>query len=171
MFGNNTSKKNEGISKKKPGPKIGSKRNPHANRPDSKRLMDQSRLQQQQLDEKEGCIYIKGVIQLAILIVDFDVLYRNNNEDEEGYIAIIENEDAEEGTENYDEYIRNFIFDEGIGGSASGDSFVGIYLVTTTIRILAPNGLSSAVLAPPIKKREETFVKFVIGMIVAKSVR
>ncbi|KAI8085622.1 hypothetical protein BDF21DRAFT_450959 [Thamnidium elegans] len=41
-------------------------------------------------DEKEGCIYTKGVIQLAILIVDFDVLYRNNNEDEEGYIVSFE---------------------------------------------------------------------------------
>ncbi|KAG2235442.1 hypothetical protein INT48_005792 [Thamnidium elegans] len=49
MFGSNISKKNEGISKKKPGPKVGSKRNRHANRPDSKRLMDQPSLQQQRL--------------------------------------------------------------------------------------------------------------------------
>ncbi|KAI8090713.1 hypothetical protein BDF21DRAFT_449752 [Thamnidium elegans] len=77
----NISKKNEGISKKKPGPKVGSKRNRHANRPDSKRLMDQPSLQQQRLDK------------MTIIFL---------------YQAIIENEDAKEGTENYDEYIQNF---------------------------------------------------------------
>lgn len=50
MFGNNSSNKNEGTSKKKPGPKKGSKRNPYANRPGPKRLMDQPNLNQQRLD-------------------------------------------------------------------------------------------------------------------------
>jgi hypothetical protein len=50
MSGNNLSNKNGGISKKKPGPKIGSKRDPHANRPGPKRLMDQPNLYQQRLD-------------------------------------------------------------------------------------------------------------------------
>ncbi|KAG2232318.1 hypothetical protein INT48_009339 [Thamnidium elegans] len=51
VFGSSTSKKSGGISKKKPGPKVGSKRALHANRPDPKRLMDQPNLQQQRLDK------------------------------------------------------------------------------------------------------------------------
>lgn len=51
MFGSNSSNKNGGISKQKPGPKVGSKRDPHANRPGPKRLMDQPNLQQQRLDQ------------------------------------------------------------------------------------------------------------------------
>jgi hypothetical protein len=51
MSGSNSSKKNEGTSKKKPGPKVGSKRDPHANRPGPKRLMDQPNLHQQRLDK------------------------------------------------------------------------------------------------------------------------
>ncbi|KAI8075699.1 hypothetical protein BDF21DRAFT_400833 [Thamnidium elegans] len=38
MFGSGNFKKNGGISKKKPGPKVGSKRDPHTNSPDPKRL-------------------------------------------------------------------------------------------------------------------------------------
>ncbi|KAI9260268.1 hypothetical protein EDC94DRAFT_648927 [Helicostylum pulchrum] len=51
MFGSRPSNKNGGISKKKPGPKVGSKRDPRANRPGPKRLMDQPNLQQQRLDQ------------------------------------------------------------------------------------------------------------------------
>ncbi|KAG2193025.1 hypothetical protein INT47_012150 [Mucor saturninus] len=40
MFGGSSSNQNDGASKKKPGPKPGSKRDPHASRPGPRRLMD-----------------------------------------------------------------------------------------------------------------------------------
>lgn len=41
MFGSNPSNKNGGISKKNPRPKVSSKRDTHANRPEPKRLLYQ----------------------------------------------------------------------------------------------------------------------------------
>ena len=50
MFGGSPSNQNDGASKKKPGPRPGSKRDPHALRPGPKRLMDHPGLTQQRLD-------------------------------------------------------------------------------------------------------------------------
>jgi len=50
MSSSNSSNTNKSISKKKPGPKAGSKRDPHSHRPGPKKLMDQPLLQQQRLD-------------------------------------------------------------------------------------------------------------------------
>lgn len=51
MFGGSSSKKTDGISKSRPGPKVGSKRDPYAARPGPKRMMDQPNLSQQRLDQ------------------------------------------------------------------------------------------------------------------------
>ncbi|KAG2192715.1 hypothetical protein INT47_010358, partial [Mucor saturninus] len=50
MFGGSSSSQNDGASKKKPGPKSGSKRDPHASRPGPKHMMSQPNLSQQRLD-------------------------------------------------------------------------------------------------------------------------
>ncbi|KAG2204310.1 hypothetical protein INT47_009352 [Mucor saturninus] len=50
MFGGSSSNQNDGASKKKPGPKAGSKRDPHASRLGPERMMSQPNLSQQSLD-------------------------------------------------------------------------------------------------------------------------
>ncbi|KAG2206773.1 hypothetical protein INT47_003715 [Mucor saturninus] len=51
MFSGSSSNKNESVPKSKPGPKVGSKRCPHAARPGSKRMINQPNLNQQRLDQ------------------------------------------------------------------------------------------------------------------------
>lgn len=51
MFSGSSSNKNEGVPKSKPGPKVGSKRDPHAARSGPKRMMNQPNLNLQRLDQ------------------------------------------------------------------------------------------------------------------------
>ncbi|GAA5803754.1 hypothetical protein HPULCUR_009238 [Helicostylum pulchrum] len=133
MFGSNPSNKNGGISKKKPGPKVGSKRDPRANRPGPKRLMDQPNLQQQLLDQMtlfQSSSSSSSTLQDDQQVSSFNIinseegassLCDNVTQDVEDNVpsvatsndnnlsqATIENEDAEEGTESDEEDIQNF---------------------------------------------------------------
>ncbi|KAI8075701.1 hypothetical protein BDF21DRAFT_400835 [Thamnidium elegans] len=86
----NTSKKNGGISKKKPGPKS----DPHANIPGTKRLNNV---------DNDDSIELNVAEEIKINMTS-DSISSNNTLNQ----ATIENDDAEEGTESDEEYFQKF---------------------------------------------------------------